>query len=148
MPRWILPVLVFCAAALCPALAHADPCRGQLPRVPDVSFTGQVQYIIDGDSMCVGQAGSKPADWIEVRIADFNAPRLQRGDDGIQSRRARRYARELMLHLPVSCTTVRGPRHTVRANDEVYALCYSYFDDGGVGDVLRDNGVPERRRRR
>lgn len=147
MSRWIVSVLLFCAAGAWPAIASADPCRGQLPRTPDVSFTGEVQFVIDGDSLCVGAPGSKPADWIEVRIADFNAPRLQRGGDGLRSRRARRDARELMLHMPVTCRTVRGPRHSIRTQDEVYALCYSFYDEAGVGDVLRDNGVPERRRR-
>ena len=57
--------------------AKADPCEGPLPSRPSVEFSGTVRYVGDGDSLCVGQTDD-PNEWIEVRIADFDAPELHR----------------------------------------------------------------------
>src|SRR4051812_33280850 len=62
------------AAVLTAAPARADPCRAPLPRQGS-TFAGDVRYIGDGDSLCVGP-GPDPATWIEVRLADFYAPEL------------------------------------------------------------------------
>lgn len=55
--------------------AHADPCEGRLPSRPSATFAGTVRYVGDGDGLCVGQTAD-PNEWIEVRLADFNAPEL------------------------------------------------------------------------
>ncbi len=50
--------------------------RAHYPTAPVRSFTGQVRYIGDGDSLCVGTTVN-PATWIEVRLADLDAPELR-----------------------------------------------------------------------
>jgi endonuclease YncB( thermonuclease family) len=70
-----LPLIVVAAALAWPALALADPCEAALPRRAGESFSGLVRYVGDGDSLCVGRTDD-PATWIEVRLADFNAPEL------------------------------------------------------------------------
>lgn len=70
--RFVVLLLLFLCA---PALAFADPCEGPLPRRAGAEFSGIVRYVGDGDSLCVGTS-SDPATWIEVRLADFNAPEL------------------------------------------------------------------------
>lgn len=67
--------LIALALIALPTLAYADPCEGELPRCAGETFTGAVRYIGDGDSLCVGQS-SDPNTWIEVRLADVNAPEL------------------------------------------------------------------------
>lgn len=69
--RALLLSLVF---AFAPAGARADPCEAPLPK-PGESFAGQVRYVGDGDSLCVGWS-ARPTDWVEVRISDFHAPEL------------------------------------------------------------------------
>jgi endonuclease YncB( thermonuclease family) len=73
-----LAVAVFSLAAA----AHADPCnaipdRGPMPAYlhRGASFSGPVTYVGDGDSLCVA-VGRGPANWVEVRLADFYAPEL------------------------------------------------------------------------
>ena len=68
---------------LAPAIAHADPCkaipdRGPAPEwiKPGAVFSGTARYEGDGDSLCVSDSPD-PATWIEVRLADFNAPELR-----------------------------------------------------------------------
>jgi hypothetical protein len=65
-------------------VAHADPCEGRLQTLHGETFAGTVRYVGDGDSLCVGRT-SNPNDWIEVRLADFDAPEL-RERDGRRSR--------------------------------------------------------------
>ena len=65
-------------------MARADPCEGRLPARHGETFAGTVRYVGDGDSLCVGQT-SNPNDWIEVRLADFDAPEL-REREGRRSR--------------------------------------------------------------
>lgn len=55
--------------------ARADPCEGQPPSSHGQKFEGVVRYVGDGDSLCVGQSPD-PQTWIEVRLADFDAPEL------------------------------------------------------------------------
>lgn len=61
---------------LCPiAPIHADPCEAPLPSQVGVNFSGVVRYVGDGDGLCVGKTAD-PKEWIEVRLADFNAAEL------------------------------------------------------------------------
>jgi hypothetical protein len=68
-------LLIVAAALAFPSLAFADPCEGALPRRSGEHFSGVVRYVGDGDGLCVGRSDD-PATWIEVRLADFNAPEL------------------------------------------------------------------------
>lgn len=69
-PLLLAGMLVF----LCPVVpAYADPCKAPLPAQAGVQFSGTVRYVGDGDSLCVGRTAD-PNTWIEVRLADFNAP--------------------------------------------------------------------------
>jgi micrococcal nuclease len=69
--------------SLCAATAAlSDPCKaipdkGPMPAhlKPGSTFSGPVSYVGDGDSLCVA-LGPAPADWVEVRIADFYAAEL------------------------------------------------------------------------
>ena len=59
----------------CAAPAYADPCEAAVPSQAGVQFSGLVRYVGDGDGLCVGRT-SDPNEWIEVRLADFDAPEL------------------------------------------------------------------------
>jgi endonuclease YncB( thermonuclease family) len=56
------------------AVPHAVPCDGRRPDRAGQAFSGQVRYIGDGDGLCVGDS-TNPSTWIEVRLADVDAPR-------------------------------------------------------------------------
>jgi len=74
MRRAASAILLIVGAACFPSWALADPCAAPLPRAGTV-FDGQVRYVGDGDSICVGKTND-PAEWIEIRVADFFAPEL------------------------------------------------------------------------
>lgn len=116
--------------------ANADPCEGPLPNRPGVEFSGTVRYVGDGDSLCVGQTAD-PDEWIEVRIADLDAPELHRpGGEAAEAALIR-----LALSQPVSCTTERGRSGRVISFDRVIARCW--IGSTSVGDLLRRAGVAE-----
>ena len=58
------------------AQADQNPCPGALPR-PGMTFGGIVHAVLDGDTICVSE---KPyfKNWVKIRLADFNAPELDR----------------------------------------------------------------------
>lgn len=117
------------AVALTPGEARADPCEGRLPRQGEV-FSGVVRYVGDGDSLCVGPA-DRPDHWIEVRLADFNAPELnERG-----GREAKRLLEDLAMGRPLVCRAGR------RSYDRVVAACT--LDRRPLGDLLRARGGRE-----
>ena len=96
--------LLFLLPCLCaPAVAFADPCEGPLPRTAGAEFSGVVRYVGDGDSLCVGNA-SDPSTWIEVRLADFNAPELH-ADGGAAARIA---LERLAMGQNAQCVATRG----------------------------------------
>ncbi|MFC3077704.1 thermonuclease family protein [Phenylobacterium terrae] len=104
--------------ALVPAAGHADPCEGPLPARPGVTVSGTVRYVGDGDSLCVGD-GPDPARWVEVRLADFDAPELRApGGADAKARLAR-----LVLGRPIACVTSAGRNGRVRVHDRVIARC-------------------------
>lgn len=72
---WLFGSLGLAVGLLAASPAMADPCEGPLPSRAGAEFVGQVRYIGDGDSLCVGSTND-PSTWIEVRLADFNAPEL------------------------------------------------------------------------
>jgi micrococcal nuclease len=110
-------------------VAAADPCEGPLP-APGTSFSGQVRYVGDGDSLCVGSA-SDPRLWIEVRIADFYAPELHAPGGG----QAKAELERLALGRTVQC------RAGHRSYDRVVARCT--LDGRSLGELMRRAGVRE-----
>lgn len=130
-----LLLAAICFAAL-PAAAWADPCEGALPRRAGETFSGQVRYIGDGDSLCVGNS-TDPSTWIEVRLADFNAPELH-AEGGAAARTA---LEQLAMGENAQCVATRGRNGRVVSYDRVLATCKI----GGrrIGDALRATGARE-----
>lgn len=112
------------AALSTPALA--DPCEAPLPR-PGTLFQGRVEYVGDGDSLCVKTASGL----VEVRLADFNAPEL-REPNGLA---ARETLRRLTMGQTASCRAGR------RSYDRVVAHCT--VRRARIGDMMRSAGVDE-----
>lgn len=132
--RFIAFLLLF----LCPpALAFADPCEGPLPRTAGAEFSGVVRYVGDGDSLCVGAEDAPASTWIEVRLADFNAPEL--GADGGQTARA--LLRRIALGREATCVATRGRSGRVISYDRVIAVCA--IGGRGLAALLREAGGVE-----
>lgn len=127
MSRLALILAAACISA--PGLAQADPCEAPLPRKGE-AFAGQVRYVGDGDSLCVGRSPD-PATWVEVRVADFYAPELS--DPG--GREAKAALERIAMGRRAAC--IAGHRSW----DRVVAVC----EIGGrsVGDLMRSAGVSE-----
>lgn len=117
-------------------MAHADPCEGRLPTRHGETFAGTVRYVGDGDSLCVGRT-SNPNDWIEVRLADFDAPELRERD----GRRSRDILTRLTRGRQVTCTATRGRSGRVVSYDRVIATCR--LGRQRLGDLLRAQRAPE-----
>jgi endonuclease YncB( thermonuclease family) len=111
-------------------MARADPCEGRLPTRHGETFAGTVRYVGDGDSLCVGRT-SDPNDWIEVRLADFDAPELRERD----GRRSRDILTRLTRGRQVTCTATRGRSGRVVSYDRVIATCR--LGRQRLGDLLR-----------
>ncbi|RUV29187.1 nuclease [Mesorhizobium sp. M5C.F.Ca.IN.020.32.2.1] len=118
------------------APAHADPCEAPLPSQAGVRFSGVVRYVGDGDGLCVGRTVD-PKEWIEVRLADFNAPELHQ-PGGVTAKAA---LERIALHHAVVCTTERGRGGRVVSYDRVLARCQIGADS--IGELLRHAGVAE-----
>ena len=116
--------------------AQADPCEGRLPTRHGETFAGMVRYVGDGDSLCVGQT-SNPNDWIEARLADFDAPELREQD----RRRGHDILTRLARGRQVSCTPTRGRSGRVVSHDRVIASCR--LNGQRLGDLLRAQRAPE-----
>ena len=117
-------------------VALAYPCEGRLPSRAGETFTGIVCYIGDGDSLCVGRS-TDPATWIDVRMADFDAPELREPDG--------RRSRDLLVRTAngraVICTAERGRNGRAISHDRVIATCR--LNGQRIGDLLRDARAPE-----
>lgn len=122
--------------AALPSAAHADPCEGALPTRPGHVFNGAVRYVGDGDSLCVGTSDD-PLTWVEVRLADFDAPELQ----SAEGRRSKTMLERIAFGRQIICTSVRGRSGRVVSYDRVIATCRI----GGrtIGARLRSAGAPE-----
>lgn len=92
-----------------------------------------MRYVSDGDSLCVGSV-SNADEWIEVRLADFNAPELH-SPLGSQLMRQRE---QIALGQQTTCRAVRGRSGRVVTYDRVIALCK--IGNRSVRDLLRDQG--------
>lgn len=124
-------------AVLAPGAASADPChaipgKGAMPAylAKGRTFSGPVVYVGDGDSLCVAR-GPEPAQWVEVRLADFYAPEL----NGPGGREAKRALERIAKGRHARCTAQK------RSYDRVVAKCAI----GGVsiGELMRAEGVAE-----
>lgn len=113
--------------------AQADPCEGRLPDRVGERFSGTVRYVGDGDSLCVGATDS-PSTWIEVRLADYDAPELSAPG----GRTARDRLSRLTFGRRIDCEAVRGRNGRVRSYDRVIANCR--LDGRSIGDRLSGPG--------
>lgn len=116
--------------------AWADPCEAPPPGREGAHFSGTVRYIGDGDSLCVGTSNN-PTSWIEVRLADFDAPELNR-PGGPEARTA---LQRIAMGREARCTARRGRSGRVIVYDRVIATCR--IDGRSVGDLMREAGVAE-----
>lgn len=132
----VIRTSLFLAALALPAVAHADPCEGALPRRAGATFSGIVRYVGDGDSLCVGEA-SDPGAWIEVRLADFDAPELNAQGGA----RAKAALERIAMGRHVACVAGGGRSRRVISYDRVIALCR--IGDRAIGDLLREAGGEE-----
>jgi endonuclease YncB( thermonuclease family) len=123
-------LVFFCSVAP----AFADPCKAPLPARPGERFSGTVQYVGDGDDLCVGRTAD-PIEWIEVRLADFDAPELHQPGGAAAKAALERIA----LHREITCTAERGRSRRVVSFDRVIARCRIGTDS--IGDLLRQAGV-------
>ena len=121
-------LVVFGVMASWPSLANADPCEADLPK-RGTSFTGEVRYIVDGDSLCVG-TNANPRTWIEVRLADFFAPELSKpgGEAAKATLRGIAYGRNVV------CRAGR------RSYDRVVARCT--LSGRSVGELMSERVKP------
>jgi endonuclease YncB( thermonuclease family) len=122
-----IATFVFCLTA--GQIAFADPCTAPLPSQGS-DFSGQVRYVGDGDSLCVGQS-SNPATWIEVRVADFYAPELH-SSGGLQAKAA---LERIAMGQMARCRAGR------RSYDRVVAQCF--VGGKSIGDRMREAGIRE-----
>lgn len=90
----------------------------------------------DGDSLCVGPSRD-PRTWIEVRLADFDAPELHA--EGGRAAKAR--LQRLVQGRRLDCLSTRGRRGRVVVHDRVIALCR--LDGAELGRALRAGGGVE-----
>ena len=134
MLRIILAAMLLSLTAA--SMARADPCEGRLPTRHGETFAGTVRHVGDGDSLCVGRT-SNPNDWIEVRLADFDAPELRERD----GRRSKDILTRLTRGRQVTCTATRGRSGRVVSYDRVIATCR--LGRQRLGDLLRAQRAPE-----
>jgi micrococcal nuclease len=97
---------------------------------PREAFSGPVVYVGDGDSLCVA-LGPSPAEWVEVRLADFYAPELHEAGGS----EAKASLGRLVEGKSVDCIAAH------RSYDRVVAICR--LRGRSVGDLLRAAGVKE-----
>lgn len=129
-------LLIVVATLALPSIAHADPCEGALPRRAGETFSGTVRYVGDGDGLCVGQSDD-PHTWIEVRLADFNAPEL--GAPGGPAVKAT--LERIAMGRQAQCVAGGGRTRRVISYDRVIATCQ--INGRRIGDLLREAGAEE-----
>lgn len=111
----LLTLLAFLCLAT-PALA--DPCEGRVSGfAPEKRLEGEIRYVGDGDSLCIGRTPD-PAEWLEIRLADFYAPELHEVGGAEAKAALARY-----LGSKAVCTVQRGSNGSTRSYDRVIASC-------------------------
>jgi endonuclease YncB( thermonuclease family) len=138
--RWVAAIAALAVAlgvVVWPRPAHADPCTAPLPSTAGAEFGGVVRYVGDGDSLCVGPQRGGGETWIEVRLADFDAPEMR--EPG--GRAARAALVGVAMGREIRCVATPGRSGRVRSYDRVIATCRL----GGrrLGDLMRAAGVRE-----
>jgi len=128
-------IAIAAAAALAAPRCFADPCEAPLPIESGATFTGAIKYVGDGDSLCVG-ASKDGKHWIEVRLADFDAPELSTRE----GKTAKAILEREAIGKEVTCTVTKGRSGKTITYDRVLAVCRA----GGVtiGDLMRRAGAP------
>jgi len=123
------------AVALAAPQSFADPCEATLPSKGGATFAGAVKYVGDGDSLCVG-TGNDGKNWIEVRLADFDAPELSTRE----GKSAKAILEREAIGKQVTCAVTKGRSGKTITHDRVLAVCRV----GGVtiGDLMRRAGAP------
>lgn len=123
--------------------ALADPCKAIPDQGPAPAWakaghvvSGTVRYVADGDSLCVGST-SNAQSWVEIRLADFDAPEL-RSTDGPE---AKRTLERITQGRQVVCTALRGRNGRVVSYDRLIAVCR--INGASIGDLMRRAGVRE-----
>lgn len=117
--------------------ALADPCTAKVTGYKaGQSFSGQVQAVLDADSICIGSSGNR-ATWIEVRLADFNGVELN--EPG--GRQAKAKTASVALHRKATCTVQRGRNGRTSSYDRVIASCK--VEGKPLADLLRAAKVSE-----
>jgi hypothetical protein len=133
----LLGALPFLALAAIAAPALADPCEAPVNRFrAGQTFAGEVRYVGDGDSICIG-LGPSPATWIEVRLADWFAPELHEPGGALAKATMVRIA----LGQRAVCTVERGRNGRTYTFDRVVAVCRVRRDSLAV--LMRQAGIPE-----
>lgn len=137
MRLFILAALMISAGLAAPGLAMADPCEavpaeGPAPAYLQAGsrFSGDVVYVIDGDSLCVA-TGPGPANLVEVRLGDFNAPETNE----VQAPEAKAALERVAFGQPAEC--VAGAKN----HDRIVAICK--IDGHAIGDLMRDANIVE-----
>jgi len=95
-----------------------------------------IRYVGDGDSLCIGQLAD-PQTWIEVRLADFDAPELH----APEGRRAKTLLEQVAFGRSARCEVRRGRGGRVVSHDRVIAVCR--VNERSIGDLLRERHAPE-----
>ena len=133
----MIRLAIITAAALLATPAMADPCtaipdRGPMPSYLSrgATFSGPVTYVGDGDSLCVA-VGQGPANWVEVRVADFYAPEL--------SAPGGKEAKAALERVAKGKRAVCTAQH--RSHDRVVAVCT--INGRSVADLMRRAGIAE-----
>lgn len=117
------------AVAATASSAIADPCEAPLPKAGTI-FSGQVRYVGDGDSFCIGPTAD-PKTWIEVRVADFYAPELH-SPGGAAAKAA---LERIALGKRATCSAGK------RSYDRIVAACT--IGERPIGALLREAGIVE-----
>ena len=131
----LLLALAFLASLAAARGARADPCEAVSATGSMLTelgfgqtFGGKVVHVIDGDSLCVA-IGEGPQGWVEVRLADFDAPE-SRDPAGPRAKAA---LEQVASGREVVC--VAG----LRTYDRVAGTCS--IDNRPIGDLLRAAGA-------
>lgn len=131
--RGALAVTAAFGAMMLATPALADPCKAPLPRRAGEVFSGPVRYVGDGDGLCIGPSRD-PATWIEVRLADFDAPEL----DSPGGREAKARLEALVRGRTLRCTAERGRQGKVIVHDRVIAACT--LNGRPLGRLIQERG--------
>jgi endonuclease YncB( thermonuclease family) len=117
--------------------ANADPCKAIPDRGPIPSYlhqgarlSGPVIYVGDGDSLCIA-VGQGPANWVEIRLADFYAPELH----SPAGPAAKAKLKNIAMGRNADCIA------THRSYDRMVATCR--IDGHSIREMLKASGIVE-----